>query len=499
MSDTLSHWIDGRAVAGESGRMGDVFNPAIGEKIAEVPLASVEEVNKAVASAHAAFADWSAAPPIRRARVMFKFKELIEANMDEFAAIVTREHGKVLSDAAGSITRGLEVLEFACGIPHLVKGEFSEAVGTRVDSYSMRQPLGVVAGITPFNFPAMVPMWMFPISLACGNTFILKPSEKDPSAANFMAELLKQAGCPDGVFSVVHGDKVAVDAILEHPDVAAVSFVGSTPIAEYIYSTGCAHGKRVQALGGAKNHAVVLPDADLDMTSDALVSAAYGSAGERCMAVSVAVAVGDAAGDALIEALRPKIEQIKVGPGTDKDSEMGPLVSKVHLDKVRGYIDHGVSEGAELVMDGRGLTLQGYENGYYVGPCLFDRVTPEMKIYKEEIFGPVLSVVRAPDYDAAIKMVNDHEFGNGVAIFTRDGDAARDFASNVQIGMVGVNVPIPVPVAYHSFGGWKRSLFGDHNMHGMEGVRFNTKVKTITSRWPTGIRSGVDLSFPMMG
>ncbi|MBT7292554.1 MAG: CoA-acylating methylmalonate-semialdehyde dehydrogenase [Rhodospirillaceae bacterium] len=499
MSDTLSHWIDGRAVAGESGRMGDVFNPAIGEKIAEVPLASVEEVNKAVASAHAAFADWSAAPPIRRARVMFKFKELIEANMDEFAAIVTREHGKVLSDAAGSITRGLEVLEFACGIPHLVKGEFSEAVGTGVDSYSMRQPLGVVAGITPFNFPAMVPMWMFPISLACGNTFILKPSEKDPSAANFMAELLKQAGCPDGVFSVVHGDKVAVDAILEHPDVAAVSFVGSTPIAEYIYSTGCAHGKRVQALGGAKNHAVVLPDADLDMTSDALVSAAYGSAGERCMAVSVAVAVGDAAGDALIEALRPKIEQIKVGPGTDKDSEMGPLVSKVHLDKVRGYIDHGVSEGAELVMDGRGLTLQGYENGYYVGPCLFDRVTPEMKIYKEEIFGPVLSVVRAPDYDAAIKMVNDHEFGNGVAIFTRDGDAARDFASNVQIGMVGVNVPIPVPVAYHSFGGWKRSLFGDHNMHGMEGVRFNTKVKTITSRWPTGIRSGVDLSFPMMG
>jgi malonate-semialdehyde dehydrogenase (acetylating)/methylmalonate-semialdehyde dehydrogenase len=499
MTETLNHWINGQAVAGQSGRMGDVFNPAIGEKIAEVPLASADEVGEAVASARAAFVDWSAAPPIRRARVIFKFKELIEANMDKFAAIVTREHGKVLSDAAGSITRGLEVLEFACGIPHLVKGEFSEAVGTGVDSYSMRQPLGVVAGITPFNFPAMVPMWMFPISLACGNTFILKPSEKDPSAANFMAELLKEAGCPDGVFSVIHGDKVAVDAILEHPDVAAVSFVGSTPIAEYIYATGCANGKRVQALGGAKNHAVVMPDADLDMTSDALVSAAYGSAGERCMAVSVAVAVGDKAGDALIEALRPKIEQIKVGPGTDKDSEMGPLVSKVHLDKVRGYIDHGVSEGAELVIDGRDLKLQGYENGYYVGPCLFDRVTPEMKIYKEEIFGPVLSVVRAPDYDTAIKMVNDHEFGNGVAIFTRDGDAARDFASKVQIGMVGVNVPIPVPVAYHSFGGWKRSLFGDHNMHGMEGVRFNTKVKTITSRWPTGIRSGVDLSFPMMG
>ena len=499
MSPILNHWINGQAVAGQSGRTGDVFNPAIGEKIAEVPLASVDEVANVVAAAKAAAPEWAAAPPIRRARVIFKFKELIEARMDNFAAIVTREHGKVLSDAAGSITRGLEVLEFACGIPHLVKGEFSESVGTGVDSYSMRQPLGVVAGITPFNFPAMVPMWMFPISLACGNTFILKPSEKDPSAANFMAELLKEAGCPDGVFNVIHGDKVAVDAILEHPDIAAVSFVGSTPIAEYIYATGCAHGKRVQALGGAKNHAIVLPDADLDMTSDALVSAAFGSAGERCMAVSVAVAVGDKVGDALVDSLRPRIEQIKVGPGTDAESEMGPLVSKQHYQKVRGYIDHGVSEGAELVMDGRGLTLQGYENGYYVGPCLFDHVTPEMKIYKEEIFGPVLSVVRAPDYDAAVKMVNDHEFGNGTAIFTRDGDAARDFASKVEIGMVGVNVPIPVPVAYHSFGGWKRSLFGDHNMHGMEGVRFNTKMKTITARWPTGIRSGVDLSFPMMG
>ncbi|MEE8172181.1 MAG: CoA-acylating methylmalonate-semialdehyde dehydrogenase [Alphaproteobacteria bacterium] len=499
MSETLSHWINGQAVAGQSGRSGDVFNPAIGEKIAEVPFASVDEVAQAVAAASAAAPAWAATPAIRRARVIFKFKELIQARIDEFAAIVTREHGKVLSDAAGSITRGIEVLEFACGIPHLVKGEFSESVGTGVDSYSMRQPLGVVAGITPFNFPAMVPMWMFPISLACGNCFILKPSEKDPSAAIFMAELLKEAGCPDGVFNVIHGDKVAVDAILEHPDIKAVSFVGSTPIAEYIYTTGCAHGKRVQALGGAKNHAIVLPDADLDMTSDALVSAAYGSAGERCMAVSVAVAVGDIAGDALIEALRPRIEQIKVGPGTDSDSERGPLVTKQHLDKVRGYIDHGVSEGAELVMDGRDLTLQGYENGYYVGPCLFDRVTPEMKIYKEEIFGPVLSVVRAPDYDAALEMVNDHEFGNGTAIFTRDGDAARDFAAKAEIGMVGVNVPIPVPVAYHSFGGWKRSLFGDHNMHGMEGVRFNTKMKTITARWPTGIRSGVDLSFPMMG
>jgi len=499
MSETLSHWINGQSVAGGSGRTGNVFNPAIGEKIAEVPFASVDEVARAVAAAKAASPEWASTPAIRRARMIFKFKELIEANMDEFAQIVTREHGKVLSDAMGSITRGLEVVEFACGIPHLLKGEFSEAVGTGVDSYSMRQPLGVVAGITPFNFPAMVPMWMFPISLACGNTFILKPSEKDPSAANYMAELLKEAGCPKGVFNVVHGDKIAVDAVLEHPDIAAISFVGSTPIAEYIYATGCSHGKRVQALGGAKNHAIVLPDADLDMTSDALVSAAYGSAGERCMAVSVAVAVGDKAGDALIESLKPKIEQIKVGPGTDADSEMGPLVSKVHLDKVRGYVDHGVSEGANLVMDGRDLKLQGYENGYYIGPCLFDHVTPEMKIYKEEIFGPVLSVVRAPDYDAAVKMVNDHEFGNGTAIFTRDGDAARDFASQAEIGMVGVNVPIPVPVAYHSFGGWKRSLFGDHNMHGMEGVRFSTKMKTITARWPTGIRSGVDLSFPMMG
>jgi malonate-semialdehyde dehydrogenase (acetylating)/methylmalonate-semialdehyde dehydrogenase len=499
MSETLSHWINGQNVAGASGRSGDVFNPATGEKTAEVPFASVDEVDRAVAAAKAAAVDWAATPAIRRARMIFKFKELVEANMAEFAQIVTREHGKVLSDAAGSITRGLEVVEFACGIPHLLKGEFSEAVGSGVDSYSMRQPLGVVAGITPFNFPAMVPMWMFPISIACGNSFVLKPSEKDPSSANYIAELLKKAGCPEGVFNVVHGDKVAVDAILEHPDIAAVSFVGSTPIAEYIYATGCAHGKRVQALGGAKNHAIVLPDADLDMTADALVSAAYGSAGERCMAVSVAVAVGDKAGDALIESLKPRIEQIKVGPGTDAESEMGPLVSKQHLEKVRGYVDLGVKEGADLVMDGRGLTLQGYENGYYIGPCLFDNVTPEMTIYKEEIFGPVLSVVRAPDYDAAIKMVNDHEFGNGTAIFTRDGDAARDFAYQVEIGMVGVNVPIPVPVAYHSFGGWKRSLFGDHNMHGMEGVRFNTKMKTITARWPTGIRSGVDLSFPMMG
>ena len=498
MNNILGHWINGQMTEGESGFSGDVFNPATGEVCAEVPFAGSEEVNKAGSAAHSAFPEWAATPPIKRARMIFKFKELIEANIDQFASIITGEHGKVLSDSRGSIMRGLEVIEFACGIPHLLKGDFTEAVGTGVDSYSMRQPLGVVAGITPFNFPAMVPMWMFPISLACGNTFILKPSEKDPSSANFMAELLKKSGCPDGVFNVIHGNKGAVDAILQHPNVSAVSFVGSTPIAEYIYATGSKHGKRVQALGGAKNHAVVMPDADLDMTSDALVSAAYGSAGERCMAVSVAVTVGDATGDALIKSLRPRIENIKVGPGTDQQSEMGPLVTQQHLDKVRGLVDYGVSEGADLLIDGRDLTLQGYENGYFMGPPLFDKVTPKMKIYKEEIFGPVLSVVRAPDYNTAIKMVNDHEFGNGTAIFTRDGDAARDFASKVQIGMVGINVPIPVPVAYHSFGGWKRSLFGDHNMHGMEGVRFNTKVKTITSRWPDGIRSGVNLSFPMM-
>jgi malonate-semialdehyde dehydrogenase (acetylating)/methylmalonate-semialdehyde dehydrogenase len=498
MTTMLSHWINGAAVPGANGRAGDIYNPATGEVIGQVPFASEAEVDKAVQAAAAAAPGWAATPPLRRARVIFKFKELIEQRTEQLAAVVTREHGKVLSDAMGSVSRGLEVAEFACGIPHLLKGDFTEAVGTGVDSFSTRQPLGVVAGITPFNFPAMVPMWMFPVAIACGNTFILKPSEKDPSAAMMLAEWLKEAGLPDGVFNVVHGDKVAVDAILTHPDISAVSFVGSTPIAEYVYQTGCAHGKRVQALGGAKNHAIVMPDADLTMASDALIGAAYGSAGERCMAVSVAVAVGHKVGDALIEDLKPKIEAIKVGPGTDADSGMGPLVTKAHFEKVRGYVDVGVEEGADLVVDGRGLALQGYENGYFIGPCLFDRVTPDMRIYKEEIFGPVLSVVRAPDYDSAVKMVNDHEFGNGVAIFTRDGDAAREFANDVEIGMVGVNVPIPVPVAYHSFGGWKRSLFGDHAMHGMEGVRFYTKLKTITSRWPTGIRAGVDLSFPLM-
>ena len=404
----------------------------------------------------------------------------------------------MLSDAKGSITRGLEVVEFATGIPHLLKADYCENVGTNVDSYSIRQALGVVAGITPFNFPAMVPMWMFPIALACGNTFILKVSERDPSAANFMAELLKKAGLPDGVLNVVHGDKEAVDAILTNPDIQAVSFVGSTPIAEYIYHTGTAHNKRVQALGGAKNHMIVMPDADMDQATDALMGAGYGSAGERCMAISVAVAVGDKVGDTLIDKLAPRVRGLKVAPGTDPEAEMGPLVTKQHYEKVKGYIDLGVQEGAKLVVDGRGLKLQGYEGGYFMGGCLFDHVEPHMRVYKEEIFGPVLSVVRVPDYNAAVKLVNDHEYGNGTAIFTRDGDAAREFASKIKVGMVGINVPIPVPMAFNSFGGWKRSLFGDHHMHGPEGVRFYTKLKTVTSRWPTGIRSGAEFVMPTM-
>jgi len=498
MAKTLHHFIGGARAEGASGRFGDVFNPATGEIAARVPLASTAEVDKAVAAARAAFPGWAATTPLRRARVLFAFKALAEQHLDELAALVTAEHGKVLGDAKGSVQRGLEVVEFACGIPQLLKGEFTESVGTGVDSWSVRQPLGVVAGITPFNFPAMVPLWMFPIALACGNTFVLKPSEKVPSASLRMAELLKEAGLPDGVFNVVNGDKEAVDAILHHPDIAAVSFVGSTPIAEYIYHTGAAQNKRVQALGGAKNHMVVMPDADLDQAVDALMGAAYGSAGERCMAVSVAVAVGDAVGDALVERLTPRIRALKVGPGTDPEAEMGPLVTRAHLEKVKGYVDLGVKEGATLVVDGRDLRLQGYENGFFMGGCLFDRVTPEMRIYKEEIFGPVLSVVRAASYDDAVRLANEHEFGNGTAIFTRDGDAARDFASRIQVGMVGINVPIPVPMAFHSFGGWKRSLFGDHHMHGPEGVRFYTRLKTVTSRWPTGIRKGAEFVMPTM-
>jgi len=495
---TINHFVGGKEVAGKSGRFGDVFNPATGEIQAKVALASKAEVDAAVKVAAEAFPKWSGTPPLIRARVMFRFKQLIEENMDQMAHILTSEHGKVLSDAKGSITRGLEVVEFATGIPHLLKADYCENVGTNVDSYSIRQALGVVAGITPFNFPAMVPMWMFPIALACGNTFILKVSERDPSAANFMAELLKKAGLPDGVLNVVHGDKEAVDAILTHPDIQAVSFVGSTPIAEYIYHTGTAHNKRVQALGGAKNHMIVMPDADMDQASDALMGAGYGSAGERCMAISVAVAVGDKVGDTLIDKLAPRVRGLKVAPGTDPEAEMGPLVTKQHYEKVKGYVDLGVQEGAKLVVDGRGLKLQGYEGGYFLGGCLFDHVEPHMRVYKEEIFGPVLSVVRVPDYNSAVKLVNDHEYGNGTAIFTRDGDAAREFASKIKVGMVGINVPIPVPMAFNSFGGWKRSLFGDHHMHGPEGVRFYTKLKTVTSRWPTGIRSGAEFVMPTM-
>ncbi len=493
----IGHFVGGKLVSGTSGRSGNVHNPATGEIGAKVALASADELRKAVSVAANAFPDWAATPPLTRARVMFKFKELIEKHRDELARIITSEHGKIFEDAKGSVTRGLEVVEFACGIPHLLRGDFTENVGRGIDSWSTRQPLGVVAGITPFNFPAMVPMWMFPMAIACGNTFILKPSEKDPSTSMRLAELAKEAGLPDGVLNVVNGDKEAVDAILADPTIQAVSFVGSTAVGEYIYKTGCAHGKRVQALCGAKNHMIVMPDADMDQTVDALMGAAYGSAGERCMAISVAVTVGKA-GDALMKKLEPKVRGLKVGPGLDPESEMGPLVTKEHYAKVKGYVDIGVKEGATLAVDGRGLKLQGYENGYFLGGCLFDNVQPSMRIYKEEIFGPVLSVVRAPDFDTALQLVNDHEYGNGAAIFTRDGDAARTFTQGVKAGMVGVNVPIPVPMAFHSFGGWKRSLFGDRNAYGADAVGFYTKLKTTTARWPTGIRAGAEFVMPTM-
>ena len=497
MAKKLTHWINGKHVDGTSGRFSEVYNPATGEIAVEVPLATAAELGAAVAAAKAAFPDWAATPPLVRARIMFKYKTLIEDNADELAALITAEHGKVLSDAAGSLTRGLEVVEFACGIPQLLKGEYTEQVGRGIDAWTMRQPVGVCAGITPFNFPAMVPMWMYPMAIACGNTFILKPSEKDPSCAMRLAELATEAGLPDGVLNVVNGDKEAVDAILAHPDIPAISFVGSTPIAQYIYTTGAANGKRVQALGGAKNHMVVMPDADMDQAADALMGAAYGSAGERCMAISVAVAVGDAGGK-LMERLIPKVEALKIGPGTDNEMDMGPLVTGAHLAKVKGYVDIGVNEGADLVVDGRDYSLQGYEDGFFMGGCLFDNVTADMQIYKEEIFGPVLSVVRTPDFDDAVQMINDHEFGNGVSIFTRDGDAAREFTSRIQVGMIGVNVPIPVPMAFHSFGGWKSSLFGDIHMHGPEGVRFYTRQKAVTSRWPTGVRAGAEFTMPTM-
>ncbi len=498
MVKVVSHFVGGRIVAGKSGHQVPVFNPATGAVAAHVDLASASEVREAVKNARAAAPGWAATTPLRRARILNKFLHILEQRLDTLAAVITAEHGKVLSDAKGEIQRGMEVVEFATAAPQLLKGEVTENVGTRVDSHSLRQPLGVVAGVTPFNFPAMVPMWMFPVALACGNCFILKPSERDPSASLLLAEWLKEAGLPDGVFNVVQGDKVAVDALLIDPDVMAVSFVGSTPIARYIYETATRRGKRCQALGGAKNHMIVMPDADIDQAVDALMGAAYGSAGERCMAILVAVPIGDKTADALMAKLETKVRALKIGPGTDPDAEMGPLVTKQHYDKVRGYIDAGEAEGAKLVVDGRGFKMQGYEDGYFLGGTLFDNVTTDMKIYKEEIFGPVLAVARAPDYDTAARMINDHEFGNGTAIFTRDGDAAREFAHQIQVGMVGINVPIPVPMAFHSFGGWKASLFGDHHMHGNEGVRFYTKLKTITSRWPTGIRSGADFVMPTM-
>ena len=498
MPATLHHYIGGERAAGANGRMGEVFDPSTGEVAAHVPFASGAEVRRAVEAALEAFPAWAAATPITRARAMFRLKGLIEANMDELAELVSREHGKTIPDAKGSITRGLEVVEFACGIPHLLKGEFTEAVGTGVDSWSMRQPLGVCAGITPFNFPAMIPLWMAPLAVACGNAFVLKPSEKDPSCPLRLAELFAEAGVPAGVFNVVNGDREAVEALLADPDVAAVSFVGSTPVAERVYATASAHGKRAQALGGAKNHMAVMPDADLDQAADALMGAAYGSAGERCMAVSVAVAVGGAA-EPLIERLKPRVEALRIGPWTDPDADMGPIVTAEARARIRGLVDSGVAQGADLVVDGRDYVLQGYENGYFMGGCLFDRVTADMDIYKEEIFGPVLSVVRAADYEEALALVRANPYGNGAAIFTRDGDAARDFAARANIGMIGVNVPIPVPVAYHSFGGWKRSRFGAANAHGMDGVRFYTQIKTVTARWPSGIRRGAEYTIPTLG
>ncbi|SDD32634.1 malonate-semialdehyde dehydrogenase (acetylating) / methylmalonate-semialdehyde dehydrogenase [Bradyrhizobium brasilense] len=499
MSANIPNFINGELVQSGSGRTLPVFNPATGQPSGTIGLASADDVRAAVAAARAAFPGWANTPPLRRARILSRFLRILEERIDELASAITEEHGKVLSDAKGEVQRGMEVVEFATGAPQLLKGEITENVGTRVDSHSLRQPLGVVAGITPFNFPAMVPMWMFPVALACGNTFVLKPSERDPSASLILAKWLEEAGLPRGVFNVVQGDKEAVDALLTDPDVTAVSFVGSTPIARYIYETATRHGKRCQALGGAKNHMIVMPDADMDQAVDALMGAAYGSAGERCMAISVAVPIGETTAERLIQKLAPKVRALNIGPGTDPDAEMGPLVTTQHLDKVRAYIDAGVAEGAELVVDGRDFRRQGYEKGYFIGGTLFDRVTTDMKIYREEIFGPVLVVARANSYDSAAEMINRHEFGNGTAIFTRDGDAAREFAHQIQVGMVGINVPIPVPMAFHSFGGWKASLFGDHHMHGPEGIRFYTKLKTITTRWPTGIRAGAEFVMPTMG
>ena len=493
--DRVHHWIGGQFVAGTSGRSGPVFDPATGQQTREVDFASTEEVDRAVQAAADAFPAWRATSIGKRAEIMFRIRNVADAHRKDIAAHLTAEHGKVPSDALGEIARGLENLEFACGIPQLLKGGFSEQASTGVDVYSIRQPLGVVAGITPFNFPAMVPMWMFATAIACGNTFVLKPSEKDPSASNYLAELLKEAGVPNGVFNVIHGDKVAVDRILEHPDIAAVSFVGSTPVARHIYETGTRHGKRVQALGGAKNHMIVLPDADIGMAADAAVSAAYGSAGERCMAISVVVAVGDAA-DPLVKAIEERLPKIKVGPGSDPESEMGPLITREHRDKVASFIASGQAAGAEVVVDGREHVMYQDGEGFFLGVSLLDKVTPDMECYRNEIFGPVLEIVRVPTYAEAVGIINDNEYGNGTAIFTRDGGVARQFQFEVNAGMVGINVPIPVPVAYYSFGGWKSSLFGDTHMYGPEGINFYTRGKVVTSRWPDPATSKVDLGFP---
>ncbi|MEC9368586.1 MAG: CoA-acylating methylmalonate-semialdehyde dehydrogenase [Pseudomonadota bacterium] len=498
MTHKIGHFIGGKTVAGASKRFGDVYNPSTGEVQAKVALASARELDGAVQNALKAQPGWAATNPQRRARVLLEFYNLCMKEIDSLAKLLSSEHGKTVPDAKGDLQRGIEVVEFAIGAPHLLKGEFTDGAGPGIDMYSLRQPLGVVAGITPFNFPAMIPMWMFAPAIACGNAFILKPSERDPSLPMRLAELAIAAGLPEGILNVVNGDKEAVDAILQHPRIDAGSFVGSTPIAHYVYKTGADHGKRMQCLGGAKNHMIVMPDADMDQAVDALIGAGYGSAGERCMAVSVAVPVGEEAADALLERLVPRVEGLKIGPSHDADADYGPVVSRQHLDRIKAYVDSGQKEGAELLVDGRGFKMQGYENGFFMGGCLFDKVTTGMKIYKEEIFGPVLSVVRAKNYDEALRLPNEHEFGNGVAIFTRDGDAARDFAARAQIGMVGINEPIPVPLAYHSFGGWKRSMFGAHNQHGPDSIRFFTRIKTVTARWPSGIKDGAEFSIPTM-
>ncbi|MDP5325981.1 MAG: CoA-acylating methylmalonate-semialdehyde dehydrogenase [Paracoccaceae bacterium] len=495
----LSHWVNGQHVKGTSGRFGDVFNPATGDVQARVPLASIAELDAAVAAAAAAQPQWGATNPQRRARVMMEFVRLLNRDMDKLAEALSREHGKTLPDAKGDVQRGLEVAEFCIGAPHLLKGEFTDSAGPGIDMYSMRQPLGVVAGITPFNFPAMIPMWKFAPALVCGNAFILKPSERDPSVPLMLAELLQEAGLPDGILQVINGDKEAVDAILDNPIIQAVGFVGSTPIAEYIYGRGCANGKRVQCFGGAKNHMIIMPDADMDQAADALVGAGYGAAGERCMAISVAVPVGDATADALIERLIPRLEKLKVGPYTaGNDVDYGPVVTAAAKANIHRLVETGVAQGAKLVVDGRDFSLQGYENGFFVGPHLFDHVTPDMDIYRKEIFGPVLSTVRAQSYEEALALAMDHEYGNGTAIYTRDGDTARDFAARVNIGMIGINVPIPVPLAYHTFGGWKKSAFGDLNQHGPDAFRFYTRTKTITARWPSGIKEGAAFNFKQM-